>query len=67
MPPTFIVHGEADTLVPIDQSERFIAEAKAQGCTVKFETRPEKGHGWPTMVFDIIKFADWFDQHLGAK
>ena len=67
MPPTFIVHGEADTLVPIDQSERFIAEAKAQGCTVKFETRPGKGHGWPTMVFDIIKFADWFDQHLGAK
>ena len=67
MPPTFIVHGDADTLVTIDQSERFIAEAKAQGCTVRFETRPGKGHGWLTMIFDIIKFADWFDEHLAAK
>lgn len=66
MPPTYIVHGDADTLVTIDQSQRFIAEAEAQGCTVKFETRPGKGHGWPTMVFDIIRFADWFDEHLPA-
>lgn len=67
MPPTFIVHGDADTLVTIDQSERFVKEAKSKDCTVRFETRPGKGHGWPTMIFDIIKFADWFDEHLSAK
>ncbi len=64
MPPTFIVHGDADTLVTIDQSERFIQEAKLLGCEVQFETRPGKGHGWPTMFLDIIKFADWFDKYL---
>lgn len=64
MPPTLIIHGDADTLVTIDQSERFIEAAEALGCKVQFETRPGKAHGWPTMFLDIIKFADWFDQHL---
>jgi acetyl esterase/lipase len=64
MPPTFIVHGDADTLVPVDQSTRFVAQATAEGCTVHLETRPGKGHGWPTMVFDILRFANWFDKHL---
>lgn len=64
MPPTFIVHGDADTLVPVDQSTRFVTQAAADGCTIRLETRPGKGHGWPTMVFDILRFADWFDEHL---
>lgn len=64
MPPTMIVHGDADTLVPVDQSQRFVEQAKTHGCKIQFEIRPGKGHGWPTMVFDIIRFADWFDEHL---
>jgi acetyl esterase/lipase len=64
MPPTMIVHGDADTLVTIDQSERFIAKAKEEGCKVRFEVRPGKGHGWPTMFLDIVRFANWFDEHL---
>jgi dipeptidyl aminopeptidase/acylaminoacyl peptidase len=64
MPPTMIVHGDADTLVTIDQSERFIAKAEELGCKVRFEVRPGKGHGWPTMFLDIVRFADWFDEHL---
>jgi acetyl esterase/lipase len=64
MPPTMIVHGDADTLVTIDQSERFIAKAKELGCKVRFEVRPGKGHGWPTMLLDIVRFADWFDENL---
>ncbi|TXT37805.1 MAG: Esterase/lipase-like protein [Planctomycetota bacterium] len=67
MPPIFIVHGDADTLVPLDQSARFAEQAKVQGKDVRLEVRPDKGHGWPTMVLDIPRFADWFDQHLLAK
>ncbi|MCA9036195.1 MAG: alpha/beta hydrolase [Planctomycetaceae bacterium] len=67
MPPTMIVHGDADTLVPIDQSERFVKEAGQHNCNVRFEIRPGKGHGWPTMVLDIIAFADWFDAHLMSE
>lgn len=65
MPPTFIVHGDADTLVPLDQSERFIAECRQQKLDVRLDVRPGKGHGWPTMVLDILEFAKWFDEKLG--
>lgn len=64
LPPTFIIHGGADTLTPLDQSERFQAAARAQGRTVELLVRPGKKHGWPTMIFDIALLADWFDRYL---
>lgn len=67
LPPILIVHGDADTLVPVDQSERFVEQARSRGLPVRLEVRPGKPHGWPTMVLDIVRFADWFDQHLGEK
>ena len=66
LPPILIVHGDADTLVTLDQSQRFTDKAKALGLNVELQIRPGKGHGWPTMVFDIMRFADWFDEHLAA-
>jgi acetyl esterase/lipase len=67
MPPTFIIHGGADTLVPLDQSERFVERARQAGREVKLLVRPGKKHGWPTMILDIRLFADWFDEHLHAS
>lgn len=67
LPPTLIVHGDADTLVPLEQSEWFVDRAKAVGRDVKLEVRPGKSHGWPTMLVDIIRFVDWFDEHLGDE
>lgn len=64
LPPILIVHGDADTLVPLDQSVRFAAKATAIDRTVRLEVRPGKKHGWPTMILDLPRFADWFDQHL---
>ena len=64
LPPTLIIHGSSDTLTPLDQSERFQAAARSVGRTVDLIIRPGKGHGWPTMVFDIRLLADWFDRHL---
>ncbi len=66
-PPTLIVHGEADTLVPIQQSERYLDKLKEQGVETKLERRPGKGHGWPGQEKDIVLLADWFDAHLGKK
>ncbi len=63
-PPTLIIHGEADTLVPIQQSERYLAKLKEEGVETKLERRPGKGHGWPGMEKDIALVADWFDAHL---
>jgi len=67
LPPILIFHGDADTLVPLDQSERFQAQARAAGGTVELVVHPGGQHGWLTMVWDVRRFAKWFDQHLRPK
>jgi acetyl esterase/lipase len=64
LPPTLIVHGDADTLVPLDQSQRFVERARQLGHRVELVVRRGKKHGWLTMVWDVRLFADWFDRHL---
>ncbi len=61
-----IVHGDADTLTPLEQSEWFEAKAREVGRPIKLVVHPGGKHGWLTMLFDGSKFADWFDQHLRA-
>src|ERR1043166_8888739 len=67
LPPTLIYHGDADTLVPLEQSERFQAAARALGCTVEVRVHRGGKHGWLTMPRDIRRFADWFDRYLGRE
>ncbi len=64
LPPTLIYHGDADTLVPLDQSQRFQVEARKAGRTVEIVVHPGGKHGWLSMLLDIQKFADWFDKYL---
>ena len=64
LPPTLIYHGDADTLVPLDQSQRYQAEARKLGNTVELVVHPGGHHGWLSMLWDIRKFADWFDKYL---
>jgi dipeptidyl aminopeptidase/acylaminoacyl peptidase len=62
-----IVHGTADILVPIQQSERYVSALKAAGRTAQLEVRPGKGHGWPGMESELGLFITWFGKHLPAK
>ena len=64
LPPTLIYHGDADTLVPLDQSERFQAEARKLGRTVEVVVHHGGQHGWVTMVWDTRQLAKWFDRYL---
>lgn len=64
LPPTLIIHGDADKLVPYQQAESFVEKAKAAGATAQLINRPGKAHGWPELGNDLHLFADWFDQHL---
>jgi acetyl esterase/lipase len=64
LPPTLIYHGDADTLVPLEQSQRYQESARALGCTVEVRVHRGGKHGWLTMPRDIRRFADWFDQYL---
>ena len=64
LPPTLIYHGDADTLVPLDQSQRYQAEAQSAGDTVELVVHHGGQHGWLSMLWDIRRFADWFDRYL---
>ena len=64
-PPTLIIHGDADKLVPIQQSESFVKRAKEAGVDAKLVVREGKEHGWPGWLDkDMGICGDWFDEHL---
>lgn len=64
LPPILIIHGDADTLVPIYQSQTFVERCEAVGSTAKLVVRKGKNHGWPDIVKDLELIADWFDEYL---
>lgn len=64
LPPTLIYHGNADTLVPFDQSSRYADCVREAGCEIAVCEVDRGGHGWLMMPFDIMAFADWFDRTL---
>ncbi len=66
-PPTLIIHGDKDFLVPIQQAELLVNKLRAAGVEAKLITRPGQAHGWPTLGNDVAVFADWFDTHLRKK
>lgn len=65
--PTLIIHGDADTLVPIQQAQIVIEKLKAANVPAKLITKPNAAHGWPTLIFDMALIADWFDEQLKPK
>jgi acetyl esterase/lipase len=64
LPPVLIVHGDADTLTPLEQSEWFQTRALEVGRPIELMIHRGGQHGWLTMAWDVRRFADWFDRHL---
>ena len=65
-PPTLIIHGDADQLVPIQQAQIMVEALKKAGVKAELLTKAGAGHGWPDWLNDTAKLADWFDQNLKA-
>ena len=63
-PPTLIIHGDADTLVPIQQAETIVAKFKEASVPAELVVKKGAGHGWPDMKKDLVIIADWFDKYL---
>lgn len=63
-PPTLIIHGDSDNLVPLQQSETMVEKLKGAGVEAKLVVKTGAGHGWLTMAQDMKTLADWFDEHL---
>ncbi len=66
-PPTLIIHGDADKLVPIQQAELIIAKFQAAGVPCELVTKKGQAHGWPELGKDFLTLADWFDKYLAKK
>ena len=66
-PPTLIIHGDADVLVPYEQATRIMKKFEEAKVEAKLITKPGANHGWAGMDKDTGTIADWFDQHLAKK
>ena len=68
-PPTLLIHGDRDTLVPIDHSQRILAEFKKSGAPSELIVISGAAHGFKGD--DGIRAADarlaWFKKYLLKK
>jgi len=66
-PPTLIIHGDADALVPIQQAQVLVAKLKATGVRAELIVRKGRGHDFAGVDKDVAAMMDWFDEHLKKK
>jgi acetyl esterase/lipase len=62
--PTLIIHGDADTLVPVQQAHLIEKALRDAGVPVQIVIKPGLGHGWGEWGPDAERIADWFDKYL---
>jgi acetyl esterase/lipase len=63
-PPTLIIHGDQDRLVPLQQSELIIEKLKKAGVETNLVVKKGAGHGWLGLDKDESQLIDWFDKYL---
>jgi acetyl esterase/lipase len=66
-PPFLLIHGDADTLVPLQQSELMLAALKKAGVAADLIVKKGGGHPWLTLHEEVQVMAEWFDKQLGAQ
>lgn len=65
--PFLLIHGDADPIVPMQQSEKMVEALKAAGGSAELIVKRGGGHPWFTIFEEVKIMADWFDQHLPEK
>lgn len=65
--PVFIWHGDADPVVPLQQSQVLKQAMEAAKLPIVLKVKPGGRHGWEGMYKQEEDFADWFDTHLKVK
>lgn len=63
-PPVFIIHGDADRTVPLQQSELMIKKLTDANVINKFIIKKGAGHGWKNPDEEDLLFIEWFDKYL---
>ncbi len=66
-PPFLIIHGDADPVVPMVQSEKLLAALKSAGVPAELIIKKGGAHPWPTISEEVQVMADWLDTQLAEK
>ncbi|MBI4907759.1 MAG: alpha/beta hydrolase [Acidobacteria bacterium] len=68
-PPTLLIHGDKDTLVPLSHSENILGAFKKSNVPAELIVIPGGGHGFKgdDAVRATTALVAWFERHLGAK
>lgn len=62
--PFLFFHGDADPVVPLQQSRKMVEALKAAGGSAELIVKKGGGHPWMTIPDEVKIMADWFDHHL---
>jgi acetyl esterase/lipase len=65
--PFLLIHGDADPLVPLAHSQRFVEAMKKAGSAAELIVKAGGAHPWPTISEEVRVMADWFDRKFGAS
>jgi len=60
-PPFLLIHGDADPVVPLQQSKKLLRQLQQKGISAKLIVKERGGHPWLTIHEEVAKMADWFD------
>jgi dipeptidyl aminopeptidase/acylaminoacyl peptidase len=68
--PLLLAHGNADTVVPVGQSDEFYKLLLARSAKVSYSIYDGEGHGWSRHATRVDAFGRmelWFKEHLQGK
>lgn len=63
-PPTYLIHGDKDDLVPLQQSQKLDALFASLGIDHKLTVVPGGGHGGDAFIPYFSNAIDWFNEKL---
>jgi dipeptidyl aminopeptidase/acylaminoacyl peptidase len=64
-PPVLLIHGDADPVVPLRQSQKLIAALHKADVPAELIIKRGGGHAWLTMYEEVETMANWFGRQLG--
>ncbi len=65
--PTWVFHGQQDTVIPISESQRLVDALKESGGNVKLTVYPEAGHDAWTQAYDEPDLYRWMLEQKKPK
>jgi len=66
-PPTLLIHGDKDALVPIQQSQTMLDALKKAGVVAELLTVPGGGHDGVTISGGAARMLSWFKEKLQKR